>query len=126
MNISPEFLIFSVQQLKASKGLNIKNHIQVLNFLSSQNIPFTVVNGQYEGIKEPAIMVAVLYESIVQKLTADFNQDCYLYIDANRQASLHLPNGQLHKMLGSFNQVPNVQGIENFTELNGRFFVASF
>lgn len=94
MNIFNKTLVFSVQQKEASASVNAKNHAYTLSLLRSRNIPFIVALGSFEGILEPSIILSASHEELVKQLTKEFNQDCYLFIDANQYCSLHNSNGE--------------------------------
>lgn len=96
----------------------------VAGYLKQVDIPNIEAIGYYKGVREIRFIVPAKYESMVQALAADYNQESYLYLDSNNLATLHEPSGKLIQVLGRMSEVKNVDGLDAYTTVSGRHFVA--
>ena len=100
MNIDQPFYIFSVERSELGLRENGDRTSFVGEMLRRDNIPFTVVKGKYAGTEERAFFV---FDSDwvghgplrdwVQRITGLYEQESFLYVDANRSAALYTPAG---------------------------------
>jgi hypothetical protein len=124
MNHQQATIIFSVFQSEQPIKLNLTYHNELVGYFKQIGIPHIEARGYYKGTEELSLIVPAEYESTVRALTSDYKQETYLYLDSNNLATLHNPEGKLVAVLGRMSEVPNVAGLDAYTEVNGRFFVA--
>lgn len=124
MNHQTATIIFSVFQQNQPERLNLAYTDGVAGYLKQIGIPNIEAVGHYKGTKEISFIVPAKYESTVRALVADYNQESYLYLDSNNLATLHDPSGKLIQVLGRMTEVKNVDGLEAYTTVSGRHFVA--
>lgn len=93
--LKPEILIFSVFQKDRSNESNLDNHQCIIQRLSQQGIGYKVLDGVYQGETEKSILVVNSPEmrQTVESVCKQFNQECYLKSDSQRNTSLVYPNG---------------------------------
>lgn len=88
MNIQAPKLIFSVYQNTQTEDVNEENHLLLQDQLQRLGVPFTEVSGTYEGQPERGVVVLANQRPLVEAYMYEFNQECYLEIDANGQGYL--------------------------------------
>lgn len=90
-------LIFSVFQKNRQDYENQDNTQGVLNILDFFNIGHKVLKGVYQGISEDSILVLDTPEnrSMVEEFCSQFNQECYLYSDTERDSFLVYPDNSM-------------------------------
>lgn len=125
MNLINPFIIVSSQLASVSDKDNQARHVYALTMLEYKGIPYMIVNGTYEGIKEPSIMISASHEGFAQELASMFNQECYLLVDANRLMTLNKPTGEVIKRIGQWSQVNSIEGLTAYTEHNGIYYAAA-
>ena len=93
--IKPEILIFSVFQKDRSNESNLDNHQCIIQRLSQLGIGYKVLDGVYQGETEKSILVVDSPEmrQTVESVCKQFNQDCYLKSDSQRNTSLVYQDG---------------------------------
>lgn len=124
MNHQQSVLIFSTFQSGQTSTLNVTYHNELIGFLQSEKIPHIEAQGHYKGERELSIIVPTRYESLVQKLMRDHNQETYLYLDSNNIATLHDHTGRITDVLGRMREINDVVGRDAYTIVGGRYFVA--
>jgi hypothetical protein len=62
------------------------------------NIPFKLVTGVYNGSEEESFVL--LKEQFAINIAREYNQECYLFVDANRFCTLRDKNGKDINHLG--------------------------
>lgn len=94
-NIKPQILIFSVFQKNRADFENMDNHQCIIQRLSQLDIGFKVLDGVYQGEAEKSILVVDSPEMrrSVESICKQFNQDCYLRSDSERDTYLVYPDG---------------------------------
>jgi len=110
MNLNQPIVIISA--FKKDLGLvdNIDRHSAMRDILEKWNAPYTVVTGVYEGVRELSFVISVpsltkLIEHAYTVLARDFEQDCFLFSDANRFTSLHFQDFS-YKGIGQLQSLP--------------------
>ena len=123
MNIITPFLIVSVELSILDRKQNDIRTEQVRKVLQGSPYLFREVNGVYKGINERAFIIFWYpdVEQLVQSIAADYKQECYLYIDANRRGTLHSPNGTMITQLGTYKLSKERPNTENYTIDNGTY-----
>jgi len=97
-------IIFSVYQAAQPDNQNLRRHNQLLEVLKGANIAYIETLGMYKGITERSLVIDAKYESFVQRATTKTNQESYLYLDQDRNATLVMSTGE-HIKLGVFKAV---------------------
>lgn len=135
MNTMTPFLVFSAYDKNLSQGANEANHIQMVAELSKAFSPHDdFIQGlgayTYEGDRYPTVEQSVALfghnnEQVAREICLKYNQECYMYVDANYQASLHKPDGTFIEQLGTFRQVlPEIaQAVGNYSVFNGKHYI---
>lgn len=111
MNISNPFYIFSVERKELSAEENAGRTAFVHSYLQRAGLPHFVVNGRYRGCAEKAFLV---FDSAgwpdlrgyISNLARLYEQESFLYVDANGLASLHSSNNAPLGMLGRWQEIP--------------------
>jgi len=125
MNIQTNKVILS-----AHKNLNTqddnKRHNRLLVILDDLGYRGHIVSGNYNGTMERSVLVVLdnFYTDmqVLQDLAfKTFDQESILYIDTSNKASL-IFNDQSETMLGKFTQVNNVNNIDNYSIIDGKYF----
>ena len=95
--INQKIIIFSVFQKDRPDFSNQDNHQCIVQRLSQQSIGFKVLDGVYQGETEKSIMVIDTPEmrQTVESICKQFNQECYLTSDSERNTSLVYPDGKV-------------------------------
>jgi hypothetical protein len=123
----PSFIILS-----ACQGKNIEQDTYQTGILREvlkvYNFPFKEVLGCYGSKKEVSFYVQTDLVKEFLDLSTQFNQECILFVDQDRQASLIRKNGLLRQVdsIGTFTQVKQDVALQsaNFTydhENNGYY-----
>ena len=102
MNYSQPYIIFSAELFELSARDNFNRSEELTQTLKDLGIKFTEVTGQYADSAENSVLLAwtVDNERVAQQLCKDFEQECYLVIDANRRGVLRKPDGSFMLELG--------------------------
>ena len=92
----PNFTIVSAYRKELSANANMTRHLEALQFLRNASIPHKEVYGYYEGDGERSILiVGAGCNAVADTLRARYEQDCYLYVNQDRDAELRgLERGQ--------------------------------
>lgn len=104
--INKPIIIFSVYQADKSEAENLNKHYDERLLLENTGIEYIETLGVYNGVKERSLIVDAKYESLIRDITAIHNQECYLLLDQDRNASLVTPKG-VSKSIGIFKAVPD-------------------
>lgn len=106
-----------------SRAENEHRHGQMKLLLDISGIKHTEATGKYNGVVEPSVIFnwSSKNERAAQKLSSEFNQDCYLVTDANRYGYLVNKNGQFIDMLGKYQVGDDRPSGADYTEVNGKF-----
>lgn len=104
MNTITPFIVFSVELSKYSNEHNAALTSVLYYFLKQEYIDFIKTIGCFNGIKENSVIITYTPENekLVQRITRDSHQDCYLVVDANRQGHLYRPDGKYIESLGPY------------------------
>jgi hypothetical protein len=125
INELPTFFVLSAERDNLSSRDNLYRTHELEGILNELEIPYKIVEGHYNGLREDAfVVVGHGYEAIVSKLARDFDQECYLRVDENRQARLVFPQGS--ESIGKWQEhVGATNGLSNYTKdyLTGRIYV---
>lgn len=102
MNTKQSYLIYSVYQSNKTSAENARNHMHEMNYLRNAGIKYKQLKGVYNGVSELSLMVAWSSdtETHVQNTCLLYNQESYLYSDANGLATLNAPSGEVLSKLG--------------------------
>lgn len=120
------FIIFSVERINRDYKANERAVITAINLLSQNNVNFKTVEGRYGGSSEVSFLVAATHERLVADLCKQFDQDCYIKVDDNKNSSLIYPSGD-ETPIGLFQQVTRsvAESLPNYTKDNDNYYVAS-
>lgn len=107
MNIKPRYYIYSVFQAGENAELNKLRHLRELEFLKKAGVNYKELIGVYNGQAEYSVMVPALHkvQEHVQATCKLYNQECYLFSDANGEASLFNSLGDFICKLGKFKEL---------------------
>ncbi len=128
MNHSTPVIIFSVYRADRSSRYNRTEHDIAVRHLEFYNVAFATGCGRYHGQAERCIVV-VLHNDVAERtarfLANLYKQESVLYVDANQQARLETPDGELIESLGSFIQVSQITAVAkgSYTAVNGRHWI---
>ena len=114
MNIKTPVLIFSAESTKNSELENIQATCELRDILETTKTRFKEVLGVYEGFSETSYVVADTTENrrAVLSLCADFDQDCFLAIDANDGVFFEYLNGRA-EFCGRFSPVSRDRALKS-------------
>lgn len=110
------FYIVSAMLNTLTATKNNSRHEEVKVWLDSLNIPYKVVKGMYKGTSELAFLIPKTESSqrVISMIVRDYGQECHLFVDGNRYASLVYPNGT-EMLLGLFERITDTTEIESYT-----------
>lgn len=91
--LNPEILIFSVFHANRDDASNQDNHQCTVNRLTQLGIGHKVLDGVYKNTSEKSILVLSDRIDLVRVLCKQFNQECYLRSDSDRNTYLVYPDG---------------------------------
>jgi hypothetical protein len=98
------FTIVSAYRKELAPNVNMTRHIEALEFLQNASIPHKEVYGYYEGEGERSILiVGGGCNSVADTLRARYDQDCYLYVNQDREAQLR--GRESSQDVGTWNEV---------------------
>ena len=116
-------IIFSVFDHTKDSFDNLSNHNKVKDKLKVKKIKFVETIGQYKGTKELGFVLDAVNLDKVKLLMNYFNQQSYLYLDQDRNATLVYSDKQ--ESLGVFREVPeSYEGDYTQNALGGPKFAA--
>lgn len=103
MNTTQPYIILSVFT-QAPAMINAGHHTEAAELMEQFGIPFTEVEGRFDGQSELGFLVPWTASRELQclKLAADFGQESVLVIDANRYGYLIAPDGEHIAGLGRY------------------------
>ena len=94
----PAVLVFSVFRTDVPDSHNRDCHRVLVNNLERNSIPFKELKGAYKGVTEDSILVKADQLENVKSICKQFNQDSFLSLDENRNATLTYHNGTVEKL----------------------------
>ena len=120
------FIIFSVEKNCNSDENNRQATSSLAGILSCNNVNFKFVTGCYKNTFESSCIVSAAHEGLVAEICQLFNQDCYLKVDDNRNASLVFCTGDVASV-GLFQNVAKsvAESLPNYTKDGNSYWVAS-
>lgn len=98
-------IIFSVFQGKNSADNNYTEHQDVQSVLQVKGIKYKEVDGRFNKIYEKALVVNAENETFITEVCKINNQECYLYLDQDRNAYLVNPSTKERNLAGVFKAV---------------------
>jgi hypothetical protein len=129
--VKTPFAIISAERFTLTKGENQKRHQELLNQLKRDGFKTKVVEGVYHGQTEKSILV--LLESnflsvdlgYLKNYGMIFDQESFLFVDADRKAELHFPATNKAEKLGNFVSVTKGIAIQcnNYTQDGQDFYI---
>lgn len=88
-NILPKFTVVSAYRQDQEPNVNMERHLEALEWLRNASIPHKEVYGYYDGDGERSILiVGDGCNAVADTLANRYGQDCYLYVNQDRQAEL--------------------------------------
>lgn len=126
MNTTTPTIIFSVCNAHGDAFGNAHRHAK--SVLNQRGIPYFEGTGCYKGEREDCFILQDIVDNLatVQQLAKWYQQESILLIDANRQARLETPQGELIKSLGTFREVrAPAAKYDAWTRHDGRYWVAA-
>lgn len=120
------FIIFSVSRINYDRETQNQADLTAVSILSVNKVNFKHVNGCYGNYAEQSYLVSAAHEKLVSEICKLYNQNCYLKVDDNRNASLVFPNGE-ETSVGFWQGVCKsvAESHANYTEHCGHYYVAS-
>lgn len=111
------FYIVSVMHASLTSEANFDRHEETKVWLTSLNIPYKVVKGVYKGVTEQAFLliaddIGKTYK-VATMLAEEYNQECILSVNENREAKLLYPNSETN--IGKFQRVVSTAGLDSYT-----------
>ncbi len=129
MNTSIPTIIFSVHQHDFSAHENVLTNAYAKSFLYHHGIPYFNATGCHKGQREAAFVLQDVADNLdaVRHLAVAYQQESILRIDANRQARLETPQGDLIETLGKFQVTCECSAKKHdaWTKCNGRYWVTA-
>ena len=116
--------IVSTYQSGTIELANLNAHDATRRLLEALHIPHKEVWGVYQGNKEQSfVIVGKQYQTIVEKLAKQYNQECYLHIHNDNFSELVYTDRKT--AIGYFTNVSatEARGHASYTEDNGQFYV---
>lgn len=90
-----EIIIFSVFQKDNPEYHNEDIHQTIKNVFDQNNVGYKELIGVYKGQEEKSLLVTAIHEDKVKELCKQFNQECYLYSDSDRNTFLCYPDNKV-------------------------------
>ena len=125
------FAIISAERFTLTNGENQKRHQELLTQLKKDGFKTKVVDGVYHGQTEKSILV--LLESnflsvdlgYLKNYGMIFDQESFLFVDADRKAELHFPASNKADKLGNFVAVTKGIAIQcnNYTQDGQDYYI---
>lgn len=119
-------LVFSVWRWHVPEHTNRQSVDYTKRALMNHGIVYTVAQGCYKGMKEPALIVADTKRTraTVQGLAHLFEQETILAIDANQNARLEDCDGHTVETLGKMRAVPELAArkCDAWTRIGTQFY----
>lgn len=104
--ILPEFAIVSVYSSENKESVNQKNHEKVLDGLGYLTVRHKELIGKFEGESEKSIIIFGKRATKLAKMIArNYNQECYLYCDQDRNAELVFTEDGKRENIGTFKEI---------------------
>jgi hypothetical protein len=114
MNTSNQFVILTPD---VNGEVSHVDHGNIKREITALGLNYKPVIGAYKDILEQSYVVPVKSEADVKalsKLSDGYSQECILYVDSNRAASLVFPDGRWHSV-GRWQSVSNAKNLEAYT-----------
>jgi len=123
-SLKQPIVIFSVFQKGLSHSTNNANHEKALDFLTEYNVIFKDMSGSYKGIPEKSIMLFADDEYVAFSLTAQYNQDTYLFSDADRSTFLKSYPKEHGEYIGTLRPSTKAAALklDSWSLIDGRYF----
>lgn len=110
-------IIFSVFQHDKDSFDNLDAHNKLKDKLKAKHIKFVETMGQYKGTKELSLVLDASYIDKIKFVLAFYNQESYLYLDQDRNATL-VYNDKIES-IGVFREVPEAYDGDYTQNVNG-------
>lgn len=104
-------IIFSVFRKRETFEYNMDVHATIKNVLLGENISFKELVGLYEGVSEMSLLVHAQHEDYVRNLCKQFDQECYLISNENRDTKLVYLNNTPDMDIGTLMNVSKVEAL---------------
>jgi len=98
MNLIKPFFIVSSDKAELSDLENHRRFHLLYKFMFLWKVKHRLVEGYYKGTKETSFMIED--ENVAMNICREYNQECYLAVDANRYCTLNDKEGRVIKTLG--------------------------
>ena len=116
------FIVFSVFQSNMAEAYNINKTQSVLRDMRLAGVRHKEATGVYKGIQEMAIITDSIHECAVINICAQHNQECYLYVDENRNSYLKYPHGETY--LGKWHSTSKLFAGDAYAEVGNKIYRA--
>ena len=128
MNLKPNLLIVSVFQDSVLEDINRARHGNALKVLQSKGVPCIELQGRYLGKNELSILVQGFENrELVERLSSEFNQKCYLESYNDRATFLVYPDGR-RDSIGTLQNVSQDEAEAadgySFNPISGQYFIS--
>ena len=136
MNTRTPFYVLSGERADLNEILNAGRSAFLGARLRDDGICAHPVRGVYKGRRERSFLIPAIQEGkdpmcihdTVKRVAKLYEQETYLYVDANGFSTLHDPDGQLVATLGRWRQIDanEAQSADAYTETpDGRYWSAA-
>lgn len=110
MTTQTPFAIFSAQLAGLDPAVNAGRNDFLRRELQHTGLDFQAVLGSYKGVEEQSFLVLLPHGDfgsdfvVVERLSRKWEQESFLFVDGQRQSSLHYSDGRV-EMVGVFSPV---------------------
>lgn len=96
-------------------------------YLDRNHVPYAVGNGSWDGVEEPVLAIQYGYSEYAIELARINKQECILYVDGERVASLGTADDgyrDAENVIGILRNVPEWEARQHsaWTELGGQYY----
>lgn len=135
MKVNNNIVLVSVYRSELSNEVNHANHVKAIELLKCDDVPFSVVKGNYKGNDELTLMLSTNDAkkhsdnlSNALNLAYLFNQDSVLEVHNDGTSVLHSLRSDMPSLtIGSFKEVSKQEAVsqESYTyePVSNRYFI---
>lgn len=114
-HLKSPFSIVSAYKSELSENVNRERHLDLVDSLKKAAIPFRQLHGVYKGGTERCVLLVGPGNQLVASAIAkEFEQECYLVSDQDRNTKLVYGNG-VEEDIGTFKRIHSTEGFNSYT-----------
>lgn len=124
-DLKQPIVIFSAYQKANTDVENLTSHNEAIAFLKEYKVAYTEVDGCYKGVQEKSIMLFADDEYVAFSLAVQYNQESYLFSDADRSTFLKERPNANGTYIGTLKGVSKAEAIkqDNWSLIDNKYFI---